>query len=446
MPLKVLNHEELYRLYDKIFNPFHDIESNLDPHTQQKFESLRTDCKYYAFTPKKAHCHIDSDKLHILHLNVRSILNFEKFEAFITFLHLTGIQWDIICLSETWLNSEVDKFRNLEGYTAFFDNRSDRCGGGVAVYVRDDCVMSCHHLPVNSPTGTQSLFIQCNLPRSKVVVGQIYRPPNTCPTFFIRQLSCILDALTESSSSIILAGDFNFDLLNIDADANVESFFNMLLSYGFLPSIPLPTRVCDNRLSLLDNIYFNDIFSADTSGIIHDDLSDHFPVHLTLNLGESKAHRHHSLITSFNYQRVNDLQSHLSSELNSFLLETNPNSACRKMMHAYSSGIDRYSYTYKSTRKNTPLKPWITPGILSSINRKNELFIMKNRCPTPANTSAYRQYRNILIGIIREAKKQYIQNQLKDGNPKNTWKILNDLSKGTPEKKFFQFHLKLVKV
>ena len=62
---------------------------------------------------------------------------------------------------------------------------------------------------------------------------------------------------------------------------------------------------------------------------------------------------------------------------------------------------------------------------------------MKNRCQTPENTRAYRQYRNILIGVIREAKKQYIQNQLKDANPKNTWKILNDLSKGSSGKEIF---------
>ena len=27
--------------------------------------------------------------------------------ALITFLHLTGIKWDIVCISETWLNSDV---------------------------------------------------------------------------------------------------------------------------------------------------------------------------------------------------------------------------------------------------------------------------------------------------------------------------------------------------
>ena len=54
MQLEALSHEELNRLYNQMFNPFGDIESNLDPHSQQKFECLRTNCKYYAFSQKSS--------------------------------------------------------------------------------------------------------------------------------------------------------------------------------------------------------------------------------------------------------------------------------------------------------------------------------------------------------------------------------------------------------
>ena len=88
--------------------------------------------------------------------------------------------------------------------------------------------------------------------------------------------------------------------------------------------------------------------------------------------------------------------------MHEFYQETDANEACDKIIQTYSSGIDRYSYTYKPTRKNTPIKPWITPGILASINRKNELFILKNNSVFTANTIEYRRYRNILVGVIRE--------------------------------------------
>ena len=136
---------------------------------------------------------MDTKQLSVLHLNVRSILNNEKFDALKIFLHLTGVQWDIVCVSETWLNEDAEKSRYLDGYTAFFENRNERTGGGVAVYIRNDCVISCERLPINNPTETQSIFIQCNLPSSKVFVGQFYRPPNICPKLFIEEMSCVLE-------------------------------------------------------------------------------------------------------------------------------------------------------------------------------------------------------------------------------------------------------------
>ena len=131
----------------------------------------------------------------------------------------------------------------------------------------------------------QSVFMQCNLPCSKVIIVQIYRPPNTCSTLFIEELSSILDTITESNCSIIIAGDFNFDLLDIESDVNANVFSNLLSSYSFLSSVSLPTRQSsislateqkDAKLSLSDYIYCNNITSVCNSGVVHDDLSEHF--------------------------------------------------------------------------------------------------------------------------------------------------------------------------
>ena len=103
-----------------------------DPHVHQKFESLRTECKYYTTSTTKTPSGLGDEKLTVIHLNIRSILNNEKFDALVTFLYLACVHWDIICISETWLNNDIDKLRNLKGYTAFFENRTDRPGGGVA--------------------------------------------------------------------------------------------------------------------------------------------------------------------------------------------------------------------------------------------------------------------------------------------------------------------------
>ena len=110
MPLTRISYDELSHLYAKVLHPFHETDTSFDQIVNHDFESLRTGCNYYALTSNDvSFCSHDPDKLLILHINVRSLLSTEKYESLITFLHLTGIQWDIVCLSETWLNSDTER-------------------------------------------------------------------------------------------------------------------------------------------------------------------------------------------------------------------------------------------------------------------------------------------------------------------------------------------------
>ena len=101
-------------------------------------------------------------------------------------------------------------------------------------------------------------------------------------------MSDILDFIDVSSNAVIITGDIydinfdiNFDLHTISNDSEVHLFFNMM-SYSFLPLISLAARQSKTRLSLLDNVYCNNIPLAGHPEIIHDDLSDHFPIYITL--------------------------------------------------------------------------------------------------------------------------------------------------------------------
>ena len=78
------------------------------------------------------------------------------------------------------------------------------------------------------------------------------------------------------------------------------------------------------------------------------------------------------------------------------------------------------------------LKPWISPAILASINRRHALFVIKNQNPTDQNKLAYNTYRNTLNDLLREAKRRYLQNQLElnKTNSKKLWQVLNGVIKG----------------
>ena len=82
-----------------------------------------------------------SNNFSLLNLNIRSIRkNFKTLEQL---LAQSNKEYDIITISETWLDNfcDIDDYR-LEGYSApLFQNRTIRRGGGVMIYFRE-CVES----------------------------------------------------------------------------------------------------------------------------------------------------------------------------------------------------------------------------------------------------------------------------------------------------------------
>ena len=86
--------------------------------------------------------------------------------------------------------------------------------------------------------------------------------------------------LTPSLRGFIM-GDFNIDLLEYDHNHQVNTFVNLMYSYSFFPCIDRPTRLCQTKngttISLINNIFTNDIDHKITSGNLVTDLSDHFP-------------------------------------------------------------------------------------------------------------------------------------------------------------------------
>ena len=93
--------------------------------------------------------------------------------------------------------------------------------------------------------------------------------------------------------------DFNIDLLKYNHNHQVNTFVNLMYLYSFFPCIDRPTRVCATKngttISLIDNIFTNDIEHKITSGNLVSDLSDHFP-----NFISTKGSRFDNITKSLN--------------------------------------------------------------------------------------------------------------------------------------------------
>ena len=399
-------------------------DDNLSPDTLSgNLDHMVRNCKAYTNDTLNK-----SNKLSMLHLNSRSLKN--KFDDIQTFLANSGVDWTFICVSETWLKDELLQYFELEHYNLFASCRSNGVGGGAAIYVnnkyeakeRND--LRCEEL--------ESVFVEVKLASlhtaSKIIIGEIYRPPNYPSSQFFEYFESTLDKIEKENKMCLLSGDFNYNLLDLANDKKALSFFNLMSSYGYFPTISLATRIQKERKSLLDNIFINDLSIIHDSGVIIDDLSDHFPIFLNLDILENKAQRKKET-TVFDKKKVNELNDYLVHRLDRFNLITDPNIACNDLIEAYVDGIKLFSKTLRYSRRKMPLKPWITPSILCSINRITKLYKHFLRKKTVESENIYRQYRNTLTHVLRDAKRLYYRSLLQENrnNGKQTWNLLNEL-------------------
>lgn len=102
-----------------------------------------------------------------------------------------------------------------------------------------------------------------------------------------------------------------------------------------------------------------------------------------------------------------------------------------KFVGQFQSLYDECIPLKKCTRKpkKEPLSPWITKGLLCSINTKNKLYKQYVRCPASVHLQQFRTFRNKLHGLIRKSKRMYYFKHFEQmkSNMRQTWKSINDV-------------------
>ena len=407
------------------FNPFASFTEDEFPSAHSEYEKLRTSCSYYmpqnilqAKTTKHGN-------FPIIHLNIRSLLN--KLDKLETLILQTNIDWQVISISETWLTPSLESAFGITSFSSFFCSRSDRRGGGSCIYVKDGL----EPLKLNPPQFTTAevvgVSVESPLHKSLYII-QIYKPPSTDNKIFLKELETLLDWIDSKNKTAYITGDFNFDLFTFNTNADTEYFFYTLCSHGFYPTISKATRISATSSSLLDNIFCNDLNVIKGSGVILTDISDHYPI-VTFSESKKPVHQNRNKLTRFDYRKINDLQIFLAEKMAGIETETDPDNIANLMISSYNEGIQKYSYSIPNNRKTQPRKPWISPGILHSINRRHELYVTKIKTGEEEDAKKYTKYHNILTDIIRKAKKHYYEQEFAkhNGDSKNTWKLIHEL-------------------
>ena len=388
------------------------------------------DSKYY--TPQEFSNEFNStpDNLSLFHANIRS-LN-KNFEYLVDLLHsINNFPFSVIGLSETWLHENSPDMFNLPNYKLIRADRNGRRGGGVALYisqnlkfkVRTDVKLS----------HAESLFIEIDNSSSKnIVIGLIYRPPDSNIDLFHDELEYFLYKIGNENKHIFMLGDFNINFLPSSDNSNSTNFMKLMYSFGFLSVINKPTRINLNSSTQIDNIFSNVHNNKTIGGILCSEVSDHLPLFLTCEckLSYPKSNKEYSYRKE-SKQNIELLKQDLFlEEWEDVYNEVDSNIAYNhfndKLKHYYDKNIPIGKV---KNQRNKPKNPWITKGLLKSIQTRNRLYKSHLRNPTDHSLQTYKSYRNKLTKLIRTSRKLHYADRIKEasGNTNTTWKIIKEV-------------------
>ena len=214
--------------------------------------------------------------LRCCHLNVRSLPpHLDEVTALIRFKKL-----DIFAISETWLNStwndhelNIDDFRLFRQDREMSASASTHYGGGVAVYIKSS--LQCERITFDTDIRLEHICLQVKHHQAgpKLLFMVVYRPPNSSADL-CQSLSKLIDSALSHYGEIIVAGDFNIDLLR-KKNSTLSTIFS---DAGFTQIIKTATRVNDNTSTLIDHIYTTHPNRIVQSFVPVHGMSDHFPV------------------------------------------------------------------------------------------------------------------------------------------------------------------------
>ena len=130
-------------------------------------------------------------------------------------------------------------------------------GEGTAILVHNE-IISKKQLDIVKfvETEIESTFIEIKAKNGKqMVVGSMYRPPNSKENKFTQELTKIINKVKSENKELICGMDNNMDLLKSSEHSMTQKFIDNSLGNDMLPTITRPMRITHSTATLIDNVF-----------------------------------------------------------------------------------------------------------------------------------------------------------------------------------------------
>ena len=225
-------------------------------------------------------------------------------------------------------------------------------------------------------------------------------------------LTNLLDTLSSENKTVVLLGDFNADLLKYDQNSNISDFLDLMYSSLLFSHFFSPTRTTSSSATLIDNIFTNNYNSSFVSGNLVNTLSDHHAQVLIMGNQQSPLELDKKEHMFRGFQEIEKNKNIISSLLKNVdwvselrLSRDDVNLSSELFLRKVKKLINFWTPLQKVSNKQKKLlnKPWLTSGILKSIETKNRLHKRIYRAKEPLHKEELAikvtNYRNIILKL-----------------------------------------------
>lgn len=359
----------------------------------------------------------------VCHANVRSLCNSDKLIDIKTRL-VDAFQ--IITLSETFLNENTDLNLQFNGYNLFRKDRIGRTGGGVAAYIHENIIVV--RKTELEADNIEAMFLELRLPKAVVMLCVIYRPPNESVEFWDK-IDVMSDAIRHYKH-IIIVGDMNADINSFDGK-KLENFcdLNGLHIHNFEP-----TRITINKKSVLDQVLSNNEALVDDVNILPPVYnSDHcilaFKLKLAINVSKVFTRK----VFYYNLTDWDEYRSKLSDVDWEACFVTNDvnkvwESWLTKFLSVIACSIPNNNVTVRPNDK-----PWYTSDLRKQKRKLEYVHKQAKKKNTQVLWESFRKLRNEYISNCRLSEDVYLQSineklhNLELVNSSKWWKLLKNV-------------------
>lgn len=353
--------------------------------------------------------------LKICHINAQSLNN--KTDEFRFVFETSGV--DVICVSETWLvSSTPDSLICPSGYRTF---RADRLrhAGGAAIFVKSN--ISCKLLETSrSDERVEYLFLEISSYGQKILVGCVYRPKRyiSLDVFYSR-----LEEIAERYTEIIIAGDFNENILN-------ETYLtDHMQSIGLAATnLVNPTHFSSFSSSLLDQFFVSNLNSV----LLYDQLSapcfsKHDLIFLTYDF-QIEPNSQTYTYRDFNNINLGELEEQFNQiSWNNIYLMTSSDEQSTFIEHNIATLYEQI-VPIKTKFISPKNKPWFTPAIKHYIEERDMAYSRWKRFKTAILRVEFKDARRQVNRQIKLAKSEYYANRFSSAvGSKKTWKTIREI-------------------